>query len=50
MFLFTSTTYKNFKNISNIQKRLIIQKKIVIGLYKTPVACKQKGNIRIDKK
>ena len=50
MFLFTSKTYKNFKNISKIQKRLIIQKKIVTGLYKALVACKQKGNIRINKK
>ena len=36
--------------MSKIQKHLIIQKKIVIGLYKALVVCKQKGNIRIDKK
>ena len=50
MFLFASKTYENFKNKSKIQKSLTIQKKIVIGLYKAVVACKQKGNIRINKK
>ena len=45
LFLFTSKRYENFKNILKIQKRLIIQKKKVIGLYKALVACRQKRNI-----
>ena len=39
---------KNSKTLK-IQKHLIIQKKTVIGLHKALVACKQKGNIYINK-